>query len=80
MVVLMVDLWLPRDRKGALPVISIIGLGITAFCVGSIWNKGLSTFGGAVVADKFSLTNLFHLYNPKVFPAHCPQKKIVTKN
>jgi NADH-quinone oxidoreductase subunit N len=55
MIVLLADLWTPRDRKGGLVALSIIGLAVTAFFILSLWGKGLTAFGGSVVADGFSL-------------------------
>jgi len=55
MIVLMVDLWLPRDRKGLLVFISIVGLIGTAGWAISLWDKHQTAFGGAVVADNFAI-------------------------
>ena len=55
MAVLLVDLWLPRDRKGPLVGISIFGLIVTAGFAIVQWDKGNSAFGGSVVADNFSI-------------------------
>jgi NADH-quinone oxidoreductase subunit N len=55
MVVLMVDLWLPRDRKGWCVGIGIFGAVVGLVFCGALWNAELTGFGGTVVADKFSL-------------------------
>ena len=55
MVVLMVDLALPRDRKSPLVGLSILGLLVAAGSAVSLWRQGVTGFGGAVVADDFSL-------------------------
>jgi len=55
MIVLMVDLVLPKDRKSPLVGISIIGLLFAAGVAAYLWGKGVTGFGGTVVADDFSL-------------------------
>ena len=59
MVVLMVDLFLPRDRKSALVTISLIVLGLDGLFLctpmSPLWNSGLFGFGGTLVADDFAL-------------------------
>jgi len=54
MIVLMVDLYIGKG-KSILVGISIVGLVLTAVLAGSLWGKGMSTFGGSVVADNFSI-------------------------
>jgi NADH-quinone oxidoreductase subunit N len=61
MVVLLVDLALPRDRKSPLVAISLIGLLIPAgYC---LWlsNQGITGFDGTIVADNFALVFQFIL-------------------
>ena len=59
MVVLMVDLVLPRDRKSPLVGVSFVGLVIAAYCCLTLWGGGHKAFPsnalGTVVADDFSL-------------------------
>ncbi len=59
MVVLMVDLVLPRDRKSACVAVSLAGLAIAAFSCVSLWDNGggmpKTGFNGTVVADDFAL-------------------------
>ncbi len=62
MVVLMVDLALPRDRKSACVVVSIVGLVLAWVACFLLWPSGTSTtappptaFNGSVVADGFAL-------------------------
>lgn len=55
MVVLMVDLLLPRDRKSACMFLGIIGAVISFISCIYLWNSNLVGFGGTVVADKFAL-------------------------
>lgn len=55
MLVLMVDLALPRDRKSWCVIISLLGLlgaGIACF---SLWDAGLTAFNDSVVADDFAI-------------------------
>jgi NADH-quinone oxidoreductase subunit N len=63
MIVLMVDLRLPRDRKSPLVVISLGGLFLIVlmFYVWPLrlWGQGITGFGGTLVADDFAL--LFEL-------------------
>ncbi len=61
MVVLMVDLWLPRDRKSPLVVLSFIGIVIAAVCCRNLWGVGSTAFHGTVVADDFALMFQFIL-------------------
>jgi NADH-quinone oxidoreductase subunit N len=59
MIVLMVDLFLPRDRKSLLVAISLLGL--LAILVAyfapwwGLWGKGIAGFGGTLIADDFAL-------------------------
>ena len=59
MVVLMVDLALPRDRKSACVAVSLVGLAVAAFSCVSLWDKSgaslITGFNGTVVADDFAL-------------------------
>ena len=59
MVVLMVDLALPRDRKSACVVVSLIGLAVASFACYARWDKDTSSsftgFNGTVIADDFAL-------------------------
>ncbi len=61
MVVLMVDLWLPRDRKSPLVVLSTIGILVAAFFCAYLWTRNLTGFNGTVVADDFALVFQFIL-------------------
>ncbi len=62
MVVLLADLWLPRDRKSPLVVLSYIGILIAAyFCGFVLWTRGLTGFNGTIVADDFALLFQFIL-------------------
>ena len=61
MVVLMVDLALPRDRKSACVAVSIVGLVLAWVACFLLWPSGttsgsvLTAFNGSVVADGFAL-------------------------
>ena len=55
MVVLLTDLWLPRDRKGPLVFISLIGVVIAAGVCVNMWGKDINGFSGTVSADNFAL-------------------------
>lgn len=61
MVVLMVDLALPRDRKTGCVVVSLVGIVLAWFACFSLWSSGgsaataLTAFNGTVVADNFAL-------------------------
>lgn len=59
MVVLMVDLALPRDRKSACIPISLVGLAIAGYACFALWNQSsvsvITAFNGTVVADDFAL-------------------------
>ena len=59
MVVLMVDLVLPRDRKSSLVGISLAGVFVAGCVCVSLWDKNISGFSGTVSADNFAL--LFQL-------------------
>lgn len=61
MIVLMVDLALPRDRKSPLVLVSAIGLLIAAGWCAYLWTRGLTGFNGTVVADDFALLFQFIL-------------------
>ncbi len=55
MVVLMVDLILPRDRKSQLVGISFVSLLISGFYCVYLWDKDMTAFNGTVIADNFAL-------------------------
>ena len=59
MVVLMVDLALPRDRKSWCVIVSLVGLAVAGGLCIALWNRsGTSVttgFNGTVVADDFAL-------------------------
>jgi NADH-quinone oxidoreductase subunit N len=59
MVVLMVDLALPRDRKSGCVVVSLVGLVLAAISCAYLWlgntSSSLTAFNGTVVADDFAL-------------------------
>ncbi len=59
MVVLMVDLALPRDRKSACIPVSLVGLAIAGYACFTLWHQSsvsvITAFGGTVVADDFAL-------------------------
>lgn len=55
MIVLMLDLGLARDRKGPLVGVSIAGLLVTGIPIMNLWGKGMTAFGGTIIADDFSL-------------------------
>ena len=55
MVVLMVDLALPRDRKSACVGISLFGLLLSAGACGLLWRAQKEAFNGTVIADDFAL-------------------------
>jgi len=55
MAVLMLDLWLDRNKKGPLVLLSIVGLIVTAGLAGVQWDKGHTAFGGAISADNFAI-------------------------
>ncbi len=59
MAVLMVDLFLPRDRKGSLVALSIIGVLVSSGFVFDDWGKNYTGFAGTLTADQFAL--LFQL-------------------
>jgi len=54
--VLGVDLFLPRERKGYLPTLSLVGLvGVFALSLGYLWGKDTNLYGGLFLIDNFSL-------------------------
>ena len=55
MVVLMVDLVLPRDRKSACVGVSLFGLVLAAGACGLLWRAQKEAFNGTVIADDFAL-------------------------
>ena len=80
MVVLMVDLALPRDRKSLLVFLSTIGLLIAAFFCGPVlWTRGLTGFSGTVVADDFALLFQFILIVVAVLSVFLSERYIQIK-
>ncbi len=80
MVVLMVDLGLPRDRKSPLVVISFIGIVIAAyFCGPVLWQKGFTAFHGTVIADDFALMFQFILLVVAALSIALSERYIQTK-
>jgi NADH-quinone oxidoreductase subunit N len=61
MIVLMVDLALPRDRKTPLLVLSFLGIIIAAGCCVNLWSVGQTAFAGTVIADDFAILFQFIL-------------------
>jgi len=55
MVVLMVDLALPRDRKGLCVLVSLVGLVGAGIACLSFWDADKAAFNNTVVADDFAL-------------------------
>jgi NADH-quinone oxidoreductase subunit N len=55
MAVLMVDLFLPRDRKAPVVFLSLLGVFGSAIVALSDWGHNYSGFNGTVVADQFAL-------------------------
>ena len=55
MVVLMVDLALPRDRKSACVGVSLLGLVLAWISCGLLWRSEKQAFNGTVAADDFAL-------------------------
>ena len=55
MVVLMVDLFLPRDRKSLCMGIGAVGAALAFVACCYLWNQNVTAFNGSVVADKFAL-------------------------
>ena len=55
MIVLLIDLFLPRDRKSILVVLSLFGLVGAGISIVTAWDSAYSAFGGSVSADNFSL-------------------------
>lgn len=55
MIVLLTDLWLPRERKGFLVLVSLLGLLVTAGLIVNDWGWQYTAFGGAISDDNFSL-------------------------
>ena len=54
--VLAVDLFLPRDRKGYLPALSLVGLvGVFALSLRYLWGKDTDLYDGLFLIDNFSL-------------------------
>jgi NADH-quinone oxidoreductase subunit N len=55
-VVLGVDLLLPRDKKGYLPALSLVGLvGVFALSLRYLWGKDTNLYDGLFLIDNFSL-------------------------
>ena len=61
MVVLMVDLVLPRDRKSGCVALSLVGLALAGGSCVYLWGKNLTAFNGTVIADDFALMFQFIL-------------------
>jgi len=61
MVVLMVDLTLPRDRKGWCVGVALGGIVLAAFACWQLWNSDNQGFNRTVVADNFALAFQFIL-------------------
>jgi NADH-quinone oxidoreductase subunit N len=56
MVALLVDLWLPKDKKGPVVGLSIVGLIIAAIFCGLLGGRtGITGFGGTVSGDYFAV-------------------------
>ncbi len=55
MVVLIVNLFLPKDRKGPLIGLSILGIVLTMFSTINLWGKDETGFNGTIVGDNFAL-------------------------
>jgi len=56
MVVLMVDLALPRERKSACVGVSLFGLVLAWVACGLLWGSEKTAFHGTVIADDFALS------------------------
>jgi len=59
--VLMLDLFLPRDRKSSLVFLSLIGVAVSAAFILGDWGKNYIGFAGTVAADQFALLFQFVL-------------------
>jgi NADH-quinone oxidoreductase subunit N len=57
LVVITVDLFLPRDRKWLLTPLTVLGLGVTALAIGAVWTSPpvQSLAGGVYTVDRLSL-------------------------
>jgi NADH-quinone oxidoreductase subunit N len=57
LVVITVDLFLPRDRKWLLTPLTVLGLGVTALAIGAVWTAPpvQSLAGGVYTVDRLSL-------------------------
>jgi NADH-quinone oxidoreductase subunit N len=54
--VLGLDLFLPKDRKGYLPALSLVGLvGVFVLSLRYLWGKDADLYGGLFLIDNFSL-------------------------
>ena len=54
--VLGVDLFLPKDKKGYLPALSLVGLvGVFVLSLRYLWGKDTDLYGGLFLIDNFSL-------------------------
>jgi NADH-quinone oxidoreductase subunit N len=61
MAVLMLDLFLPKDKKGPVVVLALLGVVISALLVIVDWNKNYIGFAGTLAADQFALLFQFVL-------------------
>jgi NADH-quinone oxidoreductase subunit N len=55
MVVLLVDLVLPRDKKIIAVLLSLAGLIVTGYYVSGLWGLGMTAFNGSITGDDFSV-------------------------
>jgi NADH-quinone oxidoreductase subunit N len=55
MVVLLWDLVLPRDRKGPLIGVSLLGILFAFFGVAHLWDQSATAFNGTITGDDFAL-------------------------
>jgi NADH-quinone oxidoreductase subunit N len=61
MVVLMVDLFLPKDKKTLLVALGLIGTAVSAALVAVDWGHNYAGFAGTLTADQFALLFQFIL-------------------
>ena len=55
MLVLLLDVITPPERKGINVFLSIVGVALSGVASAALWDKGYSSFGGSIVADNFAL-------------------------
>ena len=79
MIVLMVDLGLPRDRKSPVVTVSLLGLLVPAYFCAALWTRGHSAFGGTIVADDFALVFQFILLVVVALSIALSEKYVQTK-